>query len=237
MLRILCRAQNVVYNVLSISGCELAGYSQKLWWGWGVFLLLRWKARRTVCKSPILRERRLVSNHSPFHADTSSAAKASPPDRIFLMREQDKTTSAWEKNTVRTKCTQEPKLGHAPSTKHTSSDINYYQVFFAGNLRAGAVKMGKRGGVTVHFVIQTHGSWQRWGNFSPPRWRLGDRINHAASPPPPSVYRTGLFSCLALPEQWRGLWVQCAPAVVMLYSVDEGSGRLICYKPHLCSKT
>ncbi len=74
--------------------------------------------------------RKAVSNHSPFQADTSSAAKASPPDRIFLMREQDKTTSAWEKNTVRTKCTQEPKLGHAASTKHTSSDINYYQVFF-----------------------------------------------------------------------------------------------------------
>ncbi len=26
MLKILCRAQNVVYNVVSISGCELVGY-------------------------------------------------------------------------------------------------------------------------------------------------------------------------------------------------------------------
>ncbi len=28
MLKILCRAQNVVYNVVSISGCELVGMVQ-----------------------------------------------------------------------------------------------------------------------------------------------------------------------------------------------------------------
>ncbi len=49
MLKILCRAQNVVYNVVSISGCELVGYAQKGCENGKLFHKKMWK-RKTFSK-------------------------------------------------------------------------------------------------------------------------------------------------------------------------------------------